>query len=205
MWQRTVAQTASITLHPLSASEDTPYVANPSLKCKSAIKCTLFHCCLVKLKIKTQKQVALLQTHLVTKGRDSVTATSEVLKDQILIIRCVLSKTCNLFARHKQNNDENKALSSHPYPFPTLGCHKIRRKALCHPLLWWLWCLCGSTYIRIEDLLCWALCKPSQTLPQKVYRLWTIVSKVTSLNGNSIFFSETGCSSVDTNPAWGFS
>lgn len=90
-----------------------PCIAKPFLKCKSAIKCTLFHCCLVKLKIKTQNPVALLQMHLATKWRDSITATSEVPKDQILI-RCVLSKTCNLFARHKQKNDENKALSSYP-------------------------------------------------------------------------------------------
>lgn len=40
MWQRTVAQTAGIGLHPLSTSEDTPYIANPRLKCKSPIKGT---------------------------------------------------------------------------------------------------------------------------------------------------------------------
>lgn len=205
MWQRTVAQTASITLHPLSASEDTPYVANPFLKYKSAIKCTLFHCCLIKLKIKMQNQVALLQKHLITKWRDSITATSEVPKDQILI-RCVLSKNYHLFASHKQNNDGSKALSSHLSPFPTLGCHKIRRKARCHPLLWWLWCLRGSTYIKIEELLCWALCKPSQTLPQKIYSFWTIVSKATPLNENFFFSSrKTGRSSVATNPVCGFS
>lgn len=187
MWQRTVAQTVSITFHPLFSPEDTPYVANPFLKCKSAIKYTLFHCCLVKLNIKTQTQAALLQTHLVTKRRDSIAATSEAPEDQILI-RCVLSKTCNSFARLKQNNDEIKALSSHPSPFPTLGCHEMRRKARCHPLLRCCWCLRGSTYTRIEDLLCWALCKTSQNFPWKIYRLWTIASKATPLNEN--FFTQ---------------
>lgn len=93
------------------------------------------HCCLAKLNANTQKQVALVETHLVTKWRNWLAATSEDPEDQMLI-RCVLSKTCNSFARHKQDDDENKACSAHPSPFLTPGCHKIRNQALGHPLLW---------------------------------------------------------------------
>lgn len=142
-WQRTVAQTASITLHPLSTSEDTTYIANTILKCKSAVQCILFHCCLVKLKIKMQNQVALLQMCFVTKWKDSAAKKRpRVQKMEYLADVFYLVLMINSLGTNKIRSKQSPFFSS--LSFPNLGCQKMRRKAFCHLLLWWLWCLCYS-------------------------------------------------------------
>lgn len=122
-WQRTVAQTASTTLHPLSTSEDTTYIANTILKCKSAVQCILFHCSLVKLKIKMQNQVALLRMCFVTKWKDSAAKKRprlqkmEYLADVFYLVLMINSLGTNKI-RSKQSP------SSHPSIFPTWGAKK---------------------------------------------------------------------------------
>lgn len=129
MWHRTVAQTTSVTLHPLRAAEITCKIT--FLKCKSAfklIKCTLALRVLVNLQNQDANQGCSLLKNEITPRSGGF-----YFKDS--------------FARHTQNRSENKALSSHLSPFPPLGCCKNSREVL-HPSLWWFG-VCVAAKLRI--------------------------------------------------------